>query len=290
VERLQGAAPNAATGRPLRVLLAEDTPANQKVVKAILSRRGHQIDVATTGREAIDLHLRGDYDLILMDVQMPGMDGLQATAAIRASREPDKATIPILAMTAHAMRGDRERCLQAGMDAYLAKPVDAADLVSQVETLAARRAPRACDANGRESMRNGHHLSDLERRPVPAPPVNVTSSSPGDAPIDKRVALDRLGGDEGLFRDFARSVADEVPSMLAELRAALAEGRIDDAHRAAHGLKGMLATLEARPATAAAAEVERLTKAGQPAEAAVARLAGELDRLTEALADSAAVP
>ena len=103
---LRPAGPDAAgpassvTGRPLRILLAEDTPANQKVVKAILAKRGHAVDVAANGREAIDMHLQGDYDLILMDVQMPGTDGLQATAAIRSSREPRKASIPILAMTA----------------------------------------------------------------------------------------------------------------------------------------------------------------------------------------------
>ena len=105
-------------------------------------------------------------------------------------------------------------------------------------------------------------------------------------PIDKPVAVARLGGDESLFIDFARSVVDESPGMLHEIRHSLAGGRIDEAHRMAHGLKGMLATLEARPATAAAAEVERLTKVGDMTAAAVQtdRLAVELDRLIAALA------
>ena len=105
-------------------------------------------------------------------------------------------------------------------------------------------------------------------------------------PIDKPVAVARLGGDESLFLDFAQSVLEESPGMLDELRCSIAGGRIDDAHRMAHGLKGMLATLEARPATAAAAEVERLTKAGDATRAAAEtdRLAVELDRLIAALA------
>jgi len=104
-------------------------------------------------------------------------------------------------------------------------------------------------------------------------------------PIDMPVAVARLGGDESLFHDFARSVVDESPGMLAEIRDALAGGRIEEAHRMAHGLKGMLATLEARPATAAAAEVEKLTRAGDAAAAAAEadRLAGEIDRLMAAL-------
>lgn len=108
-------------------------------------------------------------------------------------------------------------------------------------------------------------------------------------PIDKPVAVARLGGDESLFRDFARSVLAESPGMLAEIRDALADGRFEEAHRTAHGLKGMLATLEARPATAAAAEVEKLTKEQDAAGAATEtdRLSVELDRLIAALAGSA---
>lgn len=108
-------------------------------------------------------------------------------------------------------------------------------------------------------------------------------------PIDKSVAVARLGGDESLFRDFARSVLAESPGMLAEIRDALACGRFEDAHRTAHGLKGMLATLEARPATSAAAEVEKLTKEHDASRAAteVDRLADELDRLLAAVGETA---
>lgn len=119
-------------------------------------------------------------------------------------------------------------------------------------------------------------------------PLSSRSESAPDQPIDRPAAIARLGGDEGLFHDFARSVLDEVPILLGELRAALDGGRLEDAHRTAHGLKGMLATLEALPATAAAREVERLTQEGDPSGAAAAtdRLAAELDRLAEALGET----
>ena len=125
--------------RPLRVLLAEDTPANQKLVTRVLGRRGHAVDVACNGREAASLAATTDFDVILMDVQMPVMDGFQATSAIRAIAEPRKAHVPIVAMTAHAMKGDQERCLNAGMDAYIAKPINIQELVQLIEQIAQNR-------------------------------------------------------------------------------------------------------------------------------------------------------
>jgi CheY-like chemotaxis protein len=121
--------------RSLRILLAEDTLANQRLVQSILKKRGHAVEVVGNGRDAVNLVRQGDFDLALMDVQMPIMDGFQATAAIRAMSEPGKKCLPIVAMTAHAMRGDRERCLRSGMDAYIAKPVDSHRLIAVVEHL-----------------------------------------------------------------------------------------------------------------------------------------------------------
>jgi len=128
-----------------RLLLVEDNLVNQKVVLAILRKKGYQIDVANDGREALDkLDRQAPYDLILMDVQMPVLDGLEATRAIR--REPKWEKIPIIAMTAHAMNGDRERCLQAGMDAYISKPVQPAHLVATIEKHLNSRAEKAAPA------------------------------------------------------------------------------------------------------------------------------------------------
>lgn len=125
------ARPNGSSG-PLRVLLAEDVPTNQKLVVLFLTRRGHVVDVASNGVQAVEMTERNKYDVILMDVQMPEMDGLQAATAIRAL--PDAAHVPIIALTAHAMQGDRERCVAAGMDDYLPKPLDMRKLLSMVES------------------------------------------------------------------------------------------------------------------------------------------------------------
>lgn len=117
--------------RKRRVLLAEDTPANQKLIVLVLNKRGHSVAVAHDGREAVKMAAAAPFDVILMDLQMPEMDGFQATAAIRAL--PGLARLPIVALTAHAMTGDRERCLAAGMDDYLAKPLDVRKLVEVIE-------------------------------------------------------------------------------------------------------------------------------------------------------------
>ena len=119
-----------ADARPLRILLAEDNPINQKVANLLLSRSGHEVTVAGNGREAMDLHSSGAFDVILMDVQMPLMSGLDATRAIREQELSTGAHIPIIAVTAHAMSSDRDRCLDAGMDDVITKPFQGSDLAA----------------------------------------------------------------------------------------------------------------------------------------------------------------
>ncbi len=130
------AAMSASPFRVLRVLLAEDTPANQKLVTYVLSKRGHSVEVAQNGKQALEAVEQQDFDVVLMDVQMPLMDGFQATQAIRKLAIPKKARLPIIAMTAHALKGDSERCLGAGMDGYISKPVKGEELIELVERLA----------------------------------------------------------------------------------------------------------------------------------------------------------
>ena len=137
--RTAGSAPAAISAVPsrlLRVLLAEDTPANQRVVTHVLGKRGHSVEVAENGQQALDAVGRQDFDVLLMDVQMPVMDGFAATQAIRKLADPQKAHLPIIAMTAHALKGDAERCLGAGMDGYLSKPVKGQELIELIERLA----------------------------------------------------------------------------------------------------------------------------------------------------------
>jgi CheY-like chemotaxis protein len=117
----------------LRILLAEDSHVNQRLAIGLLTKRGHHVSVANDGREAIHLYESRRFDLVLMDVQMPEMDGFQATRAIRQHDRGCGRYTPIIALTAHAMKGDRERCLEAGMDAYVSKPVRAGDLYATIE-------------------------------------------------------------------------------------------------------------------------------------------------------------
>ena len=130
------AAISEAPSRLLRVLLAEDTPANQRLVTYVLGKRGHAVEVAHNGQQALEAVGRQDFDVVLMDVQMPVMDGFAATQAIRHLVAPEKARLPIIAMTAHALKGDAQRCLEAGMDGYLSKPVKGAELIELVERMA----------------------------------------------------------------------------------------------------------------------------------------------------------
>jgi CheY-like chemotaxis protein len=123
----------------LRVLLAEDNQVNQRLVQRLLEKRGHSVVVASNGLEALDLIQTGNFDIILMDVQMPEMDGLEATKAIRSRERDSQPRMPVIALTAHAMKGDREECLAAGMDAYLSKPIRTAELDEVLEKYKVRR-------------------------------------------------------------------------------------------------------------------------------------------------------
>jgi len=125
-------------GRPLRILLAEDSLVNQKLAVGLLEKHGHRVTLANHGREALAVLESQDFDLILMDVQMPEMDGYEATAAIRAREQETGRHIPIVAMTAHAMKGDRERCLESGMDGYVAKPIRAQQILEAIDLVLGR--------------------------------------------------------------------------------------------------------------------------------------------------------
>src|SRR5207249_8053012 len=121
--------------RPLRILLAEDSPVNQRLAIALLEKHGHTVIVAGNGKEAVLTWESQPFDLVLMDVQMPLMDGLEATAVIRAKERKRGTHVPIVAMTAHAMKGDREHCLGAGMDDYVSKPIHAQQLFDKLSAL-----------------------------------------------------------------------------------------------------------------------------------------------------------
>jgi CheY-like chemotaxis protein len=247
-------------GRRLRIILAEDNPVNQKLAVRLLEKWGHLVTVADDGGKAVALFESAGssgVDLILMDVQMPTVNGFEATAAIRKIEERTGTHIPIVAMTAHAMKGDQERCVAAGMDGYLSKPIDAAKLFETIE---------------------GLDGSDGARSAAPTLPMS-------DTVWDHAAALMRVGGDEDLLRETTGLLLAELPGLLGNVHTALSKKDGAALERAAHKLKGSLGIFEARNACAAARRLEELGRAGDLDEAATAiqALDDETARLTPAL-------
>ena len=233
----------AATSK-LNILLVEDNPANQKLAAYILHDRGHTITIAGDGQQAVRMVRENRYDVILMDVQMPGMDGLEATKVIRAGENGNR-RVPIIAMTAHAMKGDREWCLAAGMDGYLSKPIDAHELIVMAESLATGTAPVA----------PRHAVAEL-------------TSSPTMTVFDPELALKRCLNKRDLLQEMISIFFKEADGLLPQMRVALEKNDLVEVGRLGHRLKGALAHLGAEAAREAALSVERfLLHAGEQAEA-----------------------
>ena len=198
----------------LRILIAEDNPVNQELVLELLRQRGHTAAVAADGAKALAALEKERFDAVLMDVQMPNLSGLEATRAIREREKSTGRHLPIIAMTAHAMKGDRESCLEAGMDGYVAKPIEAAGLFAAVEDLVSRPA--------------GVRGSDREEKPAAGG-------------LDREALVARFGGDPNLLRRLADVFRNDCPRMLAEVRKALQAGNAEAVARAAHAFKGAAA-------------------------------------------------
>ena len=227
-----GAGSRAAgeAGRSLRLLLAEDNAVNQRLAVSLLEKRGHRVVVAGNGREALAALDDGPFDAVLMDVQMPEMDGFEATAAIRARESATGAHTPIVAMTAHALKGDRERCLEAGMDAYVSKPLRPQELFDVL----ARLVPAAGEAG-----------------PSPAGPEAPPAA------FDMAAALERVDGDLELMTELAGLFLGECPQRMEDIRRAIGERDGPGLERAAHYFKGSVGNFGARRAFEAAGRLER---------------------------------
>ncbi len=239
----------AAALSKLRILLVEDNAANQKLATYILQNRGHLVEIAGDGQEAICLIEQNRYDVILMDVQMPEMDGLEATAAIRA-REVGKRRTPIIAMTAYAMKGDRERCLAVGMDGYLSKPIDAHETIALVESLAGGATAAGAGA--------------ASTRSCPTEPV----SSPATTVFEPVIALKRCFNKQDLLREMIAYFFKDADNLRPQMRAALQKGDLTEVGRLGHRMKGTLVHLGAVAASEAVQRVERfMLYAGEQAEA-----------------------
>ncbi len=266
-----GAAPPQAaeTRRSLRILLAEDGLVNQRVAREFLERRGHAVVVANNGREAVEAVDREAFDLVLMDVQMPEMDGFEATKVIRRKERATGSHIPIIAMTARAFKEDRERCLDSGMDAYLAKPIRPSALYEIIESTV---------------------VSSKVDHPSPAVPSKAGQEPVSAEPaMDRNVALELLGGREELFGELTAIFFEETGKLMPALRTAVQQQNIAEVRRLAHTIKGAASHFAAPAAVAAALRLETMGRDGDLAGAdeACARLEREVERLKHALADFA---
>jgi two-component system sensor histidine kinase/response regulator len=251
--RVAAPAATAPAIRRVHVLVAEDNIVNQRVALKLLTRRGHTVTVANNGREAMAALKSATFEVVLMDVQMPEMGGLEAAAAIRLGEEGTGRHQRIIAMTAHAMTGDRERCLAAGMDGYLSKPIDPRLLFAIVE-----QGPAA----------------------MPAPAAARTAG-----PIDREALSVRLGGDRELLTDVTRLFLEFCPTGVSAIKAAIDHNDAPALMTAAHALRGAAANLSAGALCAAAEVLERLGAESrlEPAGAAWRRLSEEAAAVMGAL-------
>jgi len=236
--------------RPLRVLLTEDNLINQKLAIRLLEKRGHSVVVADNGRLALDALQEEAFDVVLMDVQMPELDGFEATALIRKREQQSGGHVPVIAMTAHAMKGDRERCLEAGMDDYVSKPLQPAELFDRIERVA-------------EKFPQETTFETSRARPEePAKTSEPVSRLEASAIFDKAKALDHVGGDEELLAEIINEFCGQYPKMLDQLREAIATGDTPSLRRIAHTLKGNAGTLGAAPAYQIAERLEQIGQRG----------------------------
>ncbi len=250
--------PAGSERRPLRILLAEDTPVNQKLACRILEKRGHSVIVVGNGEDAITTWQHQRFDLILMDVQMPKLDGLQATTRIREQEKTTGAHIPIIAMTAHALTGDRERCLAAGTDDYISKPLDARRLVELVE---------------------GQSVPATADQPLAG---EVQLEEP---PFDLPGALAHMDNDRGLLAEVAEMFIQDASRMLDEVQQAIKNHDSKQLEHAAHKMKGSAVIFNANKSVQLLLHLEESGRNGQLANArgTFAQLQPEVNRLVCAL-------
>jgi two-component system sensor histidine kinase/response regulator len=249
--------------RGLDILVAEDNTINQNVALRLLEKHGHRVAIAGNGLEAIARWEKQRFDIVLMDVQMPEMGGYEATAEIRARELETGRHIPIVAMTAHAMKGDRERCLLAGMDDYIPKPIQAQLLYEVINRLT-----------------TGHQ----EEEPASVFPTrNLAATEEVGALVDLDTALERLGGDQQLLETVVQMFLEECPSLMTRLRAAVLNQDAKALELSAHTVKGIVANFGASTACELALKLELMGKDGNlsESEGIATALETELKRVAE---------
>jgi CheY-like chemotaxis protein len=255
----------------VRILLAEDNITNQQVALGILRRLGHRVDGAANGKEALNALRSIPYDMVLMDVQMPEMDGLEATRAIRAAGgDVLNGEIPIIAMTAHAMQGDRGKCLASGMDDYIAKPVSPAALAALVEKWMVK-----LDGAGRSA--------NASATDHPASPPRAA-----DVVFAEAALLERSMGDRDLARVVAAGFLEDIPRQIGTLAGFVEAKDAKGVERQAHTIKGAAAAVSGEGVVKVAFVLEQAARAGDldNAKATLAELHRQFDLLKQAMETS----
>jgi CheY-like chemotaxis protein/HPt (histidine-containing phosphotransfer) domain-containing protein len=242
-------------GRALKILVAEDTPFNQTFILRLLEKNGFQAILVENGQQAVETFNPDAFDIILMDVQMPEMDGFEATRNIRKIEEQNGGHIPIIAMTAYATEGDRERCLAAGMDDYVSKPISAVKLFKAIESL------------------------------IPAEKSAETGDGQKETLPEKDNFIKSFENDHSLFKELVEIYVNDYPQMLNTLRTSLKALDAKTFSRTAHSLKGMLRNFQAETAADTAFDLEKRGKQGEldGSDQIIESLAGQLDELAEKL-------
>jgi CheY-like chemotaxis protein len=252
-------------GQSLHVLLAEDNVVNQTLASHLLEKRGFEVTVVGDGNAALGAIDREKFDVVLMDIQMPIKDGLETTGIIRANEAITGKHLPIIALTAHAMKGDRERCLEAGMDAYISKPIRSKELFAAIENLVQGTVKEAASA-----------------AKAPAPNNSINSSV-----FNEALLLERTEGSAEICALLVETFLKECPTHVAGLRAALQQKDARQLAVVAHGLKGAVANFTDGAALQATKALETTGKQNdlKAADEAFRNLLVELDRLQSALSE-----
>jgi CheY-like chemotaxis protein len=257
-----------------RVLVAEDNPINQKLATILLNKAGYSVDAVDNGLQVVEKAKEGKYHAILMDVQMPEMDGFEATRRIREWEGGSQQRIPIIAMTAHAMKGDRGRCLAAGMDDYVPKPLDTHILLGVLD-----RWLESSEAEDQQQVRSESATTPPAQ--FITAPVEPSLPQTDQLPMDVERALERFGNDRPFLYEMSRDYLASFPERIKDLKTALETHNANDFSRHAHNLKGVSANFSAIPVTNLCAEMEALGRQDDLTSAPklLARLEVEIDHL-----------
>ncbi|MDB5385026.1 MAG: domain S-box [Planctomycetaceae bacterium] len=242
----------------LRILLAEDNLVNQRVAVKMLEKMGHSVQVAENGQLALDALKAATFDVVFMDVQMPVLDGMQAVVALRQRELTTGQHLPVIAMTAHAMTGDRERCLAVGMDEYVSKPIVAADLSAAL-----------------------HRVLSSSRTSKIEPLIAADVSETIAAPYDLKAALERFDGDSDFLKELAEIFLNTIPELLGLLDSAVKTRNLQQIGAEAHSIKGALGNFCAHSAYGIALQLETLSRDGvlENVEQIHEELVREIERL-----------